>query len=173
MFCPKCGNEKREEFTICPVCNVPLVEELPLEPEPEYIEFVTVFSGGTPADIALVKSIMENADIQYFAKHESVQDIIGWGRFGIGYNPVVGPVEIQVGEDDVEKARELLKELAESEPEDIGQEMRELISTLSDEELYEMLELKPQEYIPEAINIAKEEAVKRGGLELIKQRLGR
>ena len=51
--------------------------------------------------------------------------------------------------------------------------MRELISTLSNEELFEMLELKSKEYIPEAINIAKEEADKRGGLKLIKQRLGR
>ena len=61
----------------------------------------------------------------------------------------------------------------EYESEENIKEMIELISELSDEELYEMLELKPHEYIPEAITIAKEEAVKRGGIELIKQRLGR
>ena len=164
MFCPECGDEKREEFTVCPVCNVPLVEELPPEPEPEYVEYVTVFSAGNEPEILIAKSILENAEIQYFVKGESLI---------IAYGTLTGPVEIQVGEGDVEKARELFKDLVESEPEDTGQEIRELISTLSDDELYEMIELKPQEYIPEAIKIAKEEAVKRGGLELIKQRLGR
>ena len=83
----------------------------------------------------------------------------------------MGPIEIQVAKDDEEKARALLKELSESDPDDTIKEMRELISTLSDEELYEMLELKPHEYIPEAIATAKEEAVKRGGLESIKLRI--
>jgi len=164
MFCPKCGDEKREEFAVCPVCNVPLVEELPPEPEPKYIEFVTVFKTGNQADIPIVTSIFEAAEIQYFVKGELLS---------IAYGTLTGPVEIQVGEDDVEEARALLKDLEENESEETIKEMKELISTLSDEELYEMLELKPHEYIPEAISIAKEESVKRGGLELIKQRLGR
>ena len=165
MFCPECGDEKREEFTICPICNVPLVEELPSEPEPEYIELETVFTSVNQADILIAKTLLESAEIQFFVKGEFLS-IPYMGTLSV-------PVEIQVGKDDVEEARALLKDLEENESEEKVKEMRELISNMSDEELYEMLELKHKEYIPEAIIIAKEEAVKRGGLELIKQRLGR
>lgn len=171
MYCPECGDEKRDEFTVCPVCNVPLVEELPPEPEPEYVAFVTVFSTGNQADLLTAKSLLEAAEIQYVVENEYLQDLIG-GRFGIGYNPVSGPVGIQVGTDDVEKAREILKDFVESEPEDSLQEVRELIGNLSDEELYEMLVIKPHEYISEAVAIAGEEVEIRGGLDVIKSRLG-
>ncbi|MFC1528926.1 putative signal transducing protein [Candidatus Latescibacterota bacterium] len=173
MFCPKCRNEKREEFSVCPVCNIPLVMELLPEPKPEYVKFVTVFSAGNPADIVIAKSILENANIQYFAKNEGVQDLIGWGRIGMKYNLAVGPIEIQVGEDDAGEAQALFKELEKSESEDTHSKMMELISTLSDEELYEIIELKSREYFPEAIRIAKEEAVKRGGLKSIIQRINK
>ena len=171
MYCPECGDEKRDEFTICPVCNVPLVEELPTEPEPEYVVFVTVFSSGNQADLLMVKSLLEAAEIQYIVESEYLQDLIG-GRFGNNFNPVSGPVGIQVGKDDVEKAHEILKDFVESEPEDSLQEVRELIENLSDEELYEMLVVKPDEYISEAVAVAGEVADKRGGLDVIKSRLG-
>ena len=114
MFCPRCENEKRPEFTVCPECNVPLVDELPEEKEPEYVEFVTVFESGSPAIIAMAKSLLESADIQYYVKGEELQDLFG-GRLVYGFNPVIGETEIQVAEDDAEEALLLLEDLEESE----------------------------------------------------------
>lgn len=112
MFCPQCRNEKRPEFTVCPECNVPLLEELPYELEPEYVDFATIFESGNPALIAMAKSLLESADIQYFVEGEQLQDLFG-GRMVHGFNPVIGATEIQVAEDDVEEALTLLEDMGD------------------------------------------------------------
>ncbi|MCE5252092.1 DUF2007 domain-containing protein [bacterium] len=111
MFCPVCRNEKREGISICPECNVPLVDELPPEQEPEYMEFTPVFSTANPVLIAMAKSILQDAGIQYTVKGENLQNLFGYGLIGIGFNPVTGVVEIQVDVPDYDEARELLKYL--------------------------------------------------------------
>ncbi|MCH8127831.1 hypothetical protein IIC38_18055 [candidate division KSB1 bacterium] len=50
-------------------------------------------------------------------------------------------------------------------------DVKKRIHSLSDEKLLEVLEESTQDYTEPAINIAKEEAKRRGGLEYIKQRL--
>jgi hypothetical protein len=117
MFCPDCGGEYREGFTVCAKCNVPLVSELPGRIEPEFIKFVTVHETGDPAFIAFVKSILESEGITYFIKGEGLQDLFACGRLGMGFNPVTGPVEIQVDEKDVERAKDLLSQIEEGEAE--------------------------------------------------------
>src|SRR3990172_3899283 len=109
MFCPKCGAEYREGFTVCSDCGVGLVEGHP--PEPEFVEFVTVYRSGNPALLALAKSILEDAGIPYVVRGEGLQDLFAWGRMGIGFNPLVGPPEIQVDIEDKEEAVELLEQL--------------------------------------------------------------
>ncbi len=111
MFCPKCKYEYVESIKECPDCKMPLVEELPPEPEPAFVELVTVFAAGNPATIAVAKSILEDAGIRYFAKGENLQDLFTLGTFGTRFNPLMGPVQIQVAKDDAETARELLKDL--------------------------------------------------------------
>ena len=119
MFCPKCKAEYREGFTECSDCKVPLVWELPQEPKQEYIEpepnleFVTVFATGNPAVIAMAKSILEDAGIQYFVQGETMQ-------FVEGINPAAWPTEIKVGKDDEEEAIKLLENLDESDYDDVG-----------------------------------------------------
>lgn len=110
MFCPKCGAEYREGFTKCSDCGVPLVEEAP--GEPEFIEFVTVFRSGNPALLAMAKSILEDAGIEFIATGEALQDLFAWGRMGTGFNPIVGPAQIKVPQEDEEEALELLKQLS-------------------------------------------------------------
>ncbi len=77
----------------------------------EPVALVTVLETGDPALLAVAKSLLEDAGIDFFAKGEGVQDLFGWGRFGTGFNPLIGAVKLQVAADDAEEARERLKDL--------------------------------------------------------------
>ncbi|RPJ60266.1 MAG: hypothetical protein EHM23_11015 [Acidobacteria bacterium] len=116
MICPNCKAEYREGYTVCSDCEVPLVERLQEDeqPEPE-MELVTVFDTGEPADVLVAKSILEAEGIEFFAKDEGVQDFFGAGRLGSGFNTMAGQVEIQVRLEDAERARQLLTRLDEAE----------------------------------------------------------
>lgn len=71
-------------------------------------KLVTIFSGD--ANEALVaQSILDGAKIRYVTKNEMVQGIEGIGAIGPGYNVAFGPITFQVLEEDVKKAKELLK----------------------------------------------------------------
>jgi hypothetical protein len=126
MICPNCKAEYREGYTVCADCEVPLVEKLPEDeqPEPE-IELVTVFDTGEPADVIVAKSLLEAEGIEYFAKGEGVQDLIGAGRIGSGFNTMVGQVEIQVRPEDAERAHQLLARLDEGEGEEVTDDEEE------------------------------------------------
>ena len=128
MFCPRCGGEYRAGFTECADCQVTLVKQ-PVDvdqaPAQPMLELVTVFKSGNPAIVPLAKSVLESAEIRFITKGESVQDLIGWGRFPAGLNFVVGPVEFQVAMEDAEEARRVLEDLHEasrldSNPRDYG-----------------------------------------------------
>jgi hypothetical protein len=80
-------------------------------------KLVTVFKTGHHGTIAVIKSILDEAGLEYSVKGEQIQDLIGAGVFGIGYNPITGPVEFQVLEDNVEYAKELLKDVSDTPPE--------------------------------------------------------
>ncbi len=117
MFCPKCKDEFVPGIKECPDCGVPLVSELPAgtgsQYEPVYVDLVTVFETGDPGIIMVVKSILEEAGIRYYAKGENLQNLFGAGTFGTGFNPLTGPVQIQVSRDDSEEALQLLEQLGE------------------------------------------------------------
>jgi len=74
---------------------------------------VTVFATGNHALIALAKSMLDDAGIRYNARNERTEDLFGLGVFGTGFSPVIGPIELQVLEEDVEEAAKLLKDLTE------------------------------------------------------------
>ncbi len=82
-----------------------------MEDDAERVALVTVLATGDPALLAVAKSLLEDAGIDFFAKGEGVQDLFAWGRFGTGFNPIIGPVQLQVAADDAEEARERLKHL--------------------------------------------------------------
>lgn|GEM_PF-3136806 len=75
---------------------------------------ITVIATGRPASVALIKSLLEEANILYLVKSEGVQNLFGVGGLGTGYNTITGPVEFQVKPEDEAKAREILSQLEEN-----------------------------------------------------------
>ena len=71
--------------------------------------FVTVYETGNTALIAVVKSMLDDAKIRYFVKGEHLQNLTGAGSMGLGYNLVVGPIEVQVEKKNKSIASKLLK----------------------------------------------------------------
>lgn len=127
MFCPKCGAEYRKGFTECSDCKIPLVLNLPPQPKPKQeqkltrkqepklkqIELVNVFKSrififGDMSTVAIAKSILESAEIQYFVKNEVLSRF--WPALG-----VISPTEIWVKKEDEKDARKLLEELEQNE----------------------------------------------------------
>ncbi|MCK4258008.1 MAG: DUF2007 domain-containing protein [Halanaerobiales bacterium] len=115
MFCPKCKYEYVEGIEECADCGAKLVEELPLEEKKNYVfeDLVTVLVPSSQSITLIAKSLLEDAGIPYFAKNEDVQNLFALGQLGTGFNPLTGPVEIQVAQKYEEAARELLNELKE------------------------------------------------------------
>ena len=110
MFCPKCKAEFIKGISECPDCKIKLVEKLP---DKEFLEFVPIFSTGNCNLMPIAKTLLDDAKIEYFIKNERTQDILGGGRFGLGYNLVTGAMELLVDKDDKEEAEMILKELLE------------------------------------------------------------
>ena len=121
MFCPECGGEYREGFTHCVDCDVDLVAELPADPtEPlRNVTLVTVLETGDPGELAFAESVLRGAGIPYAKRGESLQDLFALGRLGIGFNPIAGPILLQVPEEQADAAAELLEE---SLPAQLGEE---------------------------------------------------
>lgn len=109
MFCPNCGDEYRAGFTRCADCEVDLVADPPAEPPPsEEFAMATVLETGDQSLIAVAKSLLDSAGIPCIARNERLQNLFGWGGIGAGYNVAMGPIRLQVLEEDEADARELL-----------------------------------------------------------------
>ena len=106
MFCPKCKSEFVKGKTICPECNEPLVKELH---ESEFVEFVKLYESPNPSMTAIIKSILDSADIQYFVRGENMQTLFG-GCLEFT-NPRLSRVEFLVSKEDKETAAELIQEI--------------------------------------------------------------
>jgi len=117
--CPECNVEYQEVALRCADCDVLLLAGSPVEEDqgdPD-VTLECVYATCEPALIALIKSILGDAGIEYFAKGDDIQDLFGWGRFATPVASVVGPVEFFVTKDDAEAAREILARLEEPAPE--------------------------------------------------------
>jgi len=101
MFCPGCRAEYRKGFYICADCDIALVDELPPEPEPEFVDFAEVLATYNPADIAFIKSILEAEQIEHFFK----------GEHFLYMRPLADPARLMVRADQVELAKDVLKDL--------------------------------------------------------------
>jgi hypothetical protein len=104
MFCPKCGAEYREGFAECADCGVALVWEKPAIAEDEnagYVRYTEIVRTFGLADVAIIRSLLEEAGIDYFIKDEHYALV----------RPLVEPPKVMVNRDQVEEAREILKDL--------------------------------------------------------------
>ena len=101
MFCPDCRSEFVEGITRCPVCHVALVNALPDQPEPQFVDFVEVLATYNPADVAFIKSLLDGEQIQYFFK----------GEHFMYMRPLADPVRLMVRTDQVDVVRELLEDI--------------------------------------------------------------
>jgi len=79
---------------------------------------VTVLTTGNQAIIAVAKSLLDDANIKYFAKGEGLQNLFGFGTLGTGFNPIVGPIEMQVEEHQAEEAKIILAGLESKDEEE-------------------------------------------------------
>lgn len=117
MYCPECGAEFREGFYRCVDCEVDLVTEAPPPvsgvEDPDQ-ELVTAFRSGNPAMTSLAESILQDQEISYWVKGDGLQDLFGAGRLG-GFNPIVGPAEVQVALKDLKAAQEVLNPLVDQD----------------------------------------------------------
>lgn len=130
MICPECDAVYREGFIECYDCQVPLVPGPPEgEEEPagdlDTVNPVIVYATGNPVALALAKSLLEEAEIEYWTSGEEVQFLLGAGGAGTGFNPTTGPVKVSVMPPDVESAAQILDEIDERDLEDQGAVLEE------------------------------------------------
>lgn len=120
MYCPECRSEYREGFSRCADCEVALVETLPpLEttPHPD-LHLVTVLEVGDPSLLAVAESLLQEQGIPYSKSNEQLQDLFAMGRLGAGFNPITGPILLQVPEEHAETALQILEDLETGDSEE-------------------------------------------------------
>jgi len=68
-------------------------------------DLVNVFETSSPATIALVRLILESANIEFYVRGEDLQNL--WPP--ISFHPMLGPFIVQVGRRDERQAKQVLK----------------------------------------------------------------
>jgi hypothetical protein len=122
--CPECNVEYIDTAIRCSDCDVELALGPPIPSIPEEHpdpKIETVYATGDPALVAMAKSLLEDAKIEYSTKGYEIQDLIGIGVLG-GLNYVTGPVEFVVAGKDAPTARELLAHLDDAVPDEPSEE---------------------------------------------------
>lgn len=120
MHCPTCRAEFRAGIERCNDCGGELLPgDLPPVGSPTNAPpgTVAVFTSGDAGLLALARSILESEGVPFTTSHERLQDLFGAGRLGLGYNPLVGAVELRVAEVEAARARELLSQVEQPEVE--------------------------------------------------------
>ena len=114
VICLRCGSEYVEGVVECPECGVLLVEATPAEVSTEGLgEPVVVFSSNSASVVAVAKSLLIDAGIEFGVAGENVQDLFGYGRFPAGASVFAGPVRLFVAPADANAAGQLLARLGE------------------------------------------------------------
>lgn len=115
-FCPRCG-ETLEPATEDEVARATR-EKLPED-------FVCAGKLIGAAEVAVAKSLLASAGIEYFLTNEIATDFLGVGQLFTGYNVMLGSVAAWVHKDDYEAASQLLAGLEPDQPEPKDEEQGE------------------------------------------------
>ena len=78
-------------------------------PEPD-LKLVSVFRSGKETSLVIAQSLLEDAGIPFLAQGETIQNLFGFGRL-VAVNPITGPVDLLVREDDAAAAAEVLRDV--------------------------------------------------------------
>ena len=73
--------------------------------------FVRAMDLPDPAALAVARSLLEEAGVDFFIKNEETQGLFGSGQLGTGYNVITGPPALMVDSSRVDEVRELLAPL--------------------------------------------------------------
>jgi len=119
-FCPSCKTRYPVGTAVCNKCLTELIseiqEEIPKKEPNPIAENVTIYETSSLTELALIKSALENQNIQFNARGEDVQNLFAAGLTG-GYNPVTGGIKIDVEKSNVKKAIEIIEPIIEPENE--------------------------------------------------------
>jgi hypothetical protein len=115
-ICPECNKTFPFGTKKCPACHIRTIttnfdddDAPPADSELHYVELVTVYEAANEGELAIVKGLLEANGIQFYAKGESIVAIEGLGSIG-GFNPLFGPICVQVAPDKVEEAKVVLSD---------------------------------------------------------------
>ena len=108
LKCPYCGTAVIAGAESCTQCESRITwsgdEATFITPD----TFVPVFTAREPTTLPVVKSLLEANGIPFTVTNELTQDVLGLGRAGLGFNPIVGPPVIRVPAEHEAAARELI-----------------------------------------------------------------
>ena len=78
------------------------------DPRVEYVELVTVYVPRNYEEYIVAVPVLDEHNIRHLDKNAVLYrgPVAG---FVAGYSPAIGPIEVQVGKEDAEKARTLLE----------------------------------------------------------------
>ena len=128
MYCPKpeCPDtqangfqaEYRNEVTVCPFCGSGLVAtpepvDAPERPQPKGADdevFEVVFETGDATEAAIIKSLLEGAEIPYLTRGEDQSDAFRGVFRSMLFNPSGRPIVFTVPARLAGEARQLLEE---------------------------------------------------------------
>ena len=118
MECPYCGSVVTPGAQACTQCEVRIVwngDEAEFQ-VPD--SFVPVFVAYDAAMLPVVESLLAANGIPFVVPNDTTQDLVGLGRAGIGYNPIIGPPTVKVPSDRAQTARELIASVREPQSEE-------------------------------------------------------
>jgi len=106
MICPNCKAEYRRGIYVCEGCDVPLVDFLPDDEKSESTEpqdnvFMDLFITSNAGEIAMIKSLLDDAGIDYYFQGERFASVHS-GAF---------PSRLYVRADQCDEALEILRDL--------------------------------------------------------------
>ena len=108
MHCPNCGSEVQPRADKCPQCEIAVAWDGDVATFQMPEDDVPVFVARDPAMLPVIESLLEVNGIPFIVNNEATQDLLGWGKVNVGYNPITGPPVVLVPAEHAESARELI-----------------------------------------------------------------